>query len=150
MTRLILLALALAAAPLASAQLYKYVDKDGKTVYSDQPPVSGDSKRLRLEVAPPGSATPAPAKSALDKDKDLEKGRKEARDQAKKGADSAKAAQAAEERCATARSNYAVYSDGTRMMKRLPSGERVFLEEAEIAQEKAKAKADMDEACKKG
>ena len=149
MTRLILLALALAAAPLASAQLYKYVDKDGKTVYSDQPPASGDSKRLRVDSSP-AAAAPAPAKTALDKDKDLEKGRKEARDTAKKGADSAKAAQAAEERCANARSNYAVYSDGTRMMKRLPSGERVFLEDAEIAQEKAKAKADMDEACKKG
>ena len=149
MNRLILLVLALAAAPLASAQLYKYVDKDGKTVYSDQPPVAGDSKRLRVESSP-AAAAPAPAKSAFDKDKDLEKGRKEARDQAKKGADSAKAAQAAEERCANARSNYAVYSDGTRMMKRLPSGERVFLEDAEIAQEKAKAKADMDDACKKG
>ena len=149
MIRLILLGLALASAPIASAQLYKYVDKDGKTVYSDQPPVSGDSKRLRLESSP-GPAAPAPVKSALDKDKELEKGRKEARDQAKKGADSTKAAQAAEERCANARSNYAVFSDGTRMMKRLPSGERVFLEEAEIAQERAKAKADMDEACKKG
>jgi len=148
MKRLILLALALATAPLASAQLYKYVDKDGKTVYSDQPPVAGDSKRLRLDTTP-GPAAAAPAKSALDKDKELEKGRKEARDQTKKGADTAKAAQAAEERCANARSNYAVFDQGTRIMKRTPSGERVFLEENEIASEKAKARAEMDEACKK-
>ena len=38
MKTIVLLTCALAVATLASAQLYKYVDKNGKTVYTDQPP----------------------------------------------------------------------------------------------------------------
>lgn len=148
MKRLVLLAVLAVAAPLASAQLYKYVDKDGKTVYSDQPPANVDSKQLRIQSSPSGPAA-APAKSALDKDKELEKGRKGAREQAKKGEQAAKAAQDAEQRCATARSLYAQYDTGGRFTKRLESGERVFLEESEVAAEKEKARAQMEEACKK-
>ena len=44
MKRILVLAIALAFAPLAGAELYKYVDKNGKTVYSDQPPANVDSQ----------------------------------------------------------------------------------------------------------
>jgi hypothetical protein len=148
MRHLILVAFALALAPAASAQLYKYVDKDGKTVYSDTPPANVESKQLRIQSSPAASS-PAPVKSALAKDKELEKGRKDSREQAKKGEEAAKAAQAAAERCAAARNNYAVFEQGTRILKRTESGERVFLEENEIAAEKQRARAEMDEACKK-
>ena len=145
MKRIVLLALTLSLAPATMAELYKYVDKDGKTVYSDTPPVNVDSKQLKIQNAP----VAAPAKSALDKDKDLEKGRKEVRETAKKGEDAAKNAQAAEQRCANARNNYQVYSEGQRLMKRTESGERVFLDDNEIAAEKERARAEMEQACKK-
>jgi hypothetical protein len=151
MKRLILLVVAASLAPLASAQLYKYVDKDGKTVYSDQPPANIDSKQLRIQsgtTAP--TATAAAPKTALDKDKELEKGRKEARDKDKKAEDAAKSAQADEERCSTARNNYAIYLEGGRITKRDKSGERVFMEDDEIAREKEKARVDMEKYCKKG
>lgn len=147
MNRIILLAAALALAPAASAQLYKYVDKDGKTVYTDQPPANAESKPLRIQSAPPVPA--APAKSALDKDKELDKGRKEASEKAKKGEQAARAAADAEQRCADARGNLQLYEAGGRITKRNAAGERVFLEEKEIEVEKQKARAVMEEACKK-
>lgn len=150
MKPLILAALVAALAPVvASAQLYKYVDKDGKTVYSDQPPPNVESKQIRVQSAPP-AASPAAPKSALEKDKELEKGRKEARDTSKKADEAAKAAQSAEERCNAAKSNYAYYLDGTRLFKRTDTGERVFLEEDQIAAEREKARVAMEQACKKG
>ena len=47
MKRIVLLVLACAVAPLATAQMYKYVDKDGKTVYTDQPPPDADAKAVK-------------------------------------------------------------------------------------------------------
>ena len=148
MNRIVLLAAALALSPIASAQLYKYVDKDGKTVYTDQPPANAESKPLRIQAAPPTVA--APVKSSLDKDKDLEKVRKAEVDKAKKGEQAAKAAQDAEQRCAAARSNLLQYEGGGRVAKRNAAGERVFLEDKELEAEKQKARADVEEACKKG
>jgi hypothetical protein len=145
MNRIALAAIALALAPAVSAQLYKYTDKDGKTVYTDQPPANVESKPVRVQSAPP----PAPPKTALEKDKELDKGRKEAADKAKKGEQAAKREADNEQRCADARSNYQLYDSGGRIAKRNAQGERVFLEQAEIDAEKQKARAVMDEACKK-
>jgi len=150
MKRIVLAVAALCLAPVAMAQLYKYVDKDGKTVYSDQPPANVDSKQLRLQSAPSAAeAAPAPAKTAVQKDKDLDKGRKELAEKAKKSDEEAKRAQANEQRCSDAKSNLQVYEQGGRLSKRTESGERVFLDEKDIATEKEKARALVAEACKK-
>jgi hypothetical protein len=146
MKRLIILATALALAPMAGAQLYKYVDKDGKTVYSDQPPVNADSKRLS---APPPPASAAPQKSAVAQDKEAEKGREAQREKAKKAAEKEKVSQAAEERCTLARSEVRMYTEGGRLARHNEKGERVYLGEAEMQAERARAQRVVDEACKK-
>jgi len=73
MKRIVLLTCVLAVATLASAQLYKYVDKNGKTVYTDQPPPEADPKAMRIPSSAVGSSQP-PAKTAVQQDKDLQKG----------------------------------------------------------------------------
>jgi hypothetical protein len=148
MKRLIVVTLLAFTVPAATAQLYKYTDKDGKTVYSDQPPANVDSKQLKVQGGP-SAPSDAPPKSAVARDKELEKGRKEAKDAAKKAEDGAARAKDQEERCAAARSNYQVYNEGQRLMKRTESGERVFLDDDEIAAEKEKARQQMDKACAK-
>jgi hypothetical protein len=152
MKRVLVLALACMVAPLAAAQLYKYVDKDGKTVYSDQPPVNTDSKQLNIQSGGTREAAASPAaapKSAVDRDKDLQKGRDEARERAKKGEESSKQAQAKEEACSNARAAYQTYADGGRIHKYNDKGERVYLGDEEIEVERARTKREMDEACKK-
>lgn len=144
MKRLTILILACAFAPLAGAQLYKYVDKDGKTVYSDQPPVNTDSK----QIAPP-SAPAAASKSFLERDKELEKTRTENREKAKKSEETAKRGQEDQERCAQARTIFQTYTDGGRIYKYNDKGERTFMEENEIDAAREKARRDVDEACKK-
>jgi Domain of unknown function (DUF4124) len=79
MKRILVLACALAASTAAFGQLYKWVDKDGKVTYSDQPPPAQQSKQLNLNT---GVASP-PTRSAIDRDKEIEKGRVEAREKAK-------------------------------------------------------------------
>ena len=144
MKRMLIIAMALAVAPLASAELYKYVDKNGKTVYTDQPPVDADAKRIS---APPAAA--APAKSYVERDKETEKGREKSRDQAKKAAETDKAEQAKKQRCEQARGNLQIYTDGGRIMKTNEKGERDYMSDEEIAAERAKTQKLVDEACGK-
>lgn len=145
MKRIVILVLACALAPLASAQLYKYLDKDGKTVYSDQAPPNIESKQMNVPSAPPSSS-----KSAVERDKDLEKGRARTREDAKKSEEAARNAQLEVERCNQARSSYQQYVDGGRMFKYNEKQERVALGDEEMATEREKARREVDEACKKG
>jgi hypothetical protein len=151
MKRLILLALACAIAPAAPAQLYKYVDKDGKTVYSDQPPANLDSKQLNIQSGA-STATPAASsgpKTAVERDKELQKARDKVKQDAKKADESVKRAQADEQRCEAAKGAYQTYADGGRITKYV-NGERVYLGDEELQTEMERAKREMDEACKKG
>jgi hypothetical protein len=147
MKSLLVLALALAAVPLASAQMYKYVDKDGKTVYTDQAPPNADTKQLNIQSAPASTPGASP-KSAVERDKEMQKGRDEVRDKAKKADDLAKQAQAKDQQCAAARTAYKTYEDGGRIHKYDEKGERVMLGDDEIEVERARSKREMDAACK--
>jgi hypothetical protein len=148
MKHLILVSALLALAPFAVAQtLYKSVDKDGKTVYSDTPPANVDSKQLKIQPGPPAAA-PAPAKTALEKDKELDKGRKDGAEKAKKGEQEAKRVQDNEERCANARSNLKVAEAARRPTRVNDKGEAEYLDDREIEALKEQRRADVEKACK--
>ena len=149
MKRIVLLTCALAIATLASAQLYKYVDKNGKTVYTDQPPPDADPKAMRIPSSAQGSAPP-PAKSAVAQDRELQKGRDKAKENEKKAEETASRARQQEELCANATMAYQQYSQGGRMTKLDEKGEKIFLGDAEIDAARESAKRKMDEVCKKG
>lgn len=145
MKRLITLVVACAIAPMAAAQLYKYVDKDGKTIYTDQPPPNVDTKQITAPPPPPAASS----KSFVERDKELEKARKANREKSEKSDQSARQAQEAQERCNHARSAFETYSQGGRIFKPSTTGERALMDEQEIEAAREKARRDMDEACKK-
>jgi hypothetical protein len=142
MNRVVVLAVALALAPMAWGQLYKYTDKDGKVHYTDQPPANVDGKEIK---APPPGPT-APAQATPEKAAAPAKGRPQA--QAPQKAEAALTAEQKAERCQAARENYANFLDGPVTMRNTKTGERVELDEKGIEAEKAKAKTAMDTACK--
>ena len=145
MKRLIILAAALALAPASFAQLYKYVDKDGKTVYSDTPPANVDSKQIKVQTAPP-PPPPAAAKTA-EKGKDVEKG-KDSKDVAKRAEDEARRKADNAERCANARENLRVAESGRRQTRLNAQNEAEYLTDQEIEANKAARRADVERACK--
>jgi hypothetical protein len=147
MKRTLVIVLACALAPLASAQLYKYVDKDGKTVYSDQPPANVESKQVHVPAAAP--QPPAAAKSSVARDKDAEKSREATREKAKKAEQTAKADQATEARCAQGRRDLQLFTEGGRIARLNEKGERTFLNDADIESERVRAQRVVDEACRK-
>ena len=144
MKRIAILAILSLLAPLAGAQLYKYVDKNGRTVYSDQPPVNTESKQISAS----GNGNVV-VKTAVDKDKELEKGRKESREKQDKAEKADKAAREQEQRCTQAKQNQQAVKEGGRLYKYNDKGEREFMSDEDIAAAQQRAQRDVDEACKK-
>jgi molecular chaperone GrpE (heat shock protein) len=148
MKRLIILAITMALASVAGAQqLYKYVDKTGKTVYSDQPPPDVDSKQISVSTGRGTAVTPP--KSAVERDKELDKARKDLADKGKKSGEESDRQAQNEQRCAGLRQNYQMYADGGRISKINEKGERDMMTDAEIEQARERTRREMDEACKK-
>ena len=144
MKKIIVLAVACALAPLVQAQLYKYVDKNGKTVYTDQPPPEADVKQMPNVPGPPSAGS----KSYVERDKELQKGRDKAKDDAKKSDEKAKFEAAKAERCRQATEAARIYEQGGRLQKRNASGEPEFMSDDEIEAARQKSRREMDEACK--
>ena len=145
MKKVLIVACALALAPLASAQMYKYVDKNGKTVYTDQPPPDADTKNVRIQSSAPASA---PQKSAVQQDKELQKGRDKTAENAKKADETAARAKAEEERCNSAKAAYAQYQMGGRITKLNDKGEKIFLGDDEIDAAREKSRQQVEQYCK--
>lgn len=144
MKRILVLACALAASTAAFGQLYKWVDKDGKVTYSDQPPPAQQSKQLNLSTG----QTSAPVRSAVEMDKEIEKGRAEAREKAKVAAEKERKAEADEQNCKSARAYLKTVESGVRVSTVDDKGDQVILDDEQIAAERVKAQKAVAEACK--
>ncbi len=145
----------------AFAQTYKWIDQNGKVQYSDTPPPSNiKSDRLRIPAHAPDAPPPSAAKGAA---KDAAKGGPKTtaeQEQAfrKRQLDSSKAEQEQEqkqaeatreaENCRRARAALTNLQIGGRQMRIDEKGERVFLDDAQIAQETARAQQEVAQACK--
>jgi len=130
----------------AAAQVYKWVDKDGKVQYSDQPPPPDAVKASAQKIdAAPSVAAP---KSLADQSKDFDKRKTEAAEKAKKTDAADQVAKQKEANCNQARGNLRVLQDAPKLTRVNKDGEIVFVEDSEREGEMAKAQRSIDEFCK--
>jgi hypothetical protein len=137
----------------ASAQMYKWVDSNGEVHYSDKPPPGNiKGEKLREPAPPPAASAPAAGKGEAKKDA-AKAGPKTAAEQEqafrKRQLDAAKTQESEEkkqaeardkaENCNRARAAVANLQIGGRQMRADEKGERVYLDEQQIAQELARA-----------
>ena len=122
----------------------EWVDKDGKVTYSDQPPPAQQSKQLNLNT---GVASP-PTRSAIERDKEIEKGRVEAREKAKVASEKERKSEIDQQNCKAARAYLKTVESGVRVSTMDDKGEQVILDDEQIAAERVKAQKAVDEACK--
>lgn len=146
--RLLLLFGIIALAPEIQADtMYRTVDAQGHITYSDRP-LSAASQRITVDVTGPNAIEAArlsrlqTAENLADEDR-LKQNKKNA-EQAQKAAaqDAAK-----QQRCNAARGRYATFATGGRLFKTDADGNRVYLSDEEIDQQKNSAKAAMEAAC---
>ena len=136
-----LLALVLALAlPVASAQVYKWVDEKGRVHYGEKPPVGAKSSTLKPPTAP---SAPAKAQDLQSQELDFR------RRQVKKGEDEATQARETanrDARCNAAKENLSIAEQAA--LFRRQKGERVFLSDAERNAEIEKMRADVTRYCR--
>ena len=140
----VLSALALSAALPAHAQMYKWVDSAGRVQYSDNPPAGVNAEPVKSRVSSVQSATPSQPESAADKEQAFRKRQAEAEGAAKK---QDQRQQESREACTSARSRLAGLEAGGRQVRFDPSGERHYLDDQQIAQEKTQAQQDAAKYC---
>jgi hypothetical protein len=154
--RKILLFLAFSMAAGAAQAQIKCWNEGGKRVCGDAPPAGAKVTTLK---APVGGSDPAPATNEAAKDaqkgpltpaqREQENRKREA--EAKRVADKAAAkekdAAAKRENCERAQNALRTYESGQRISQIDAKGERYFLDDAQIAAEKTKARQTVQDAC---
>ncbi|MEK6245188.1 MAG: DUF4124 domain-containing protein [Pseudomonadota bacterium] len=162
MRKILVLLAIIGFAAAAHAQLYKWVDKDGKTRYGDTPPAGVKATALGAPASGSGPAAAVPAAAAAGAaPKDAKKGpltpaeqaqeyrkRQEEEKKASAKADSERQAQAAKaEDCARAREYLRTLESGQRIARTNAAGERYFMDETQTAQELAKSQQSIQQTC---
>jgi Domain of unknown function (DUF4124) len=138
-----------------NADVYKWVDKDGKVQYSDQPPLSGDAKKMKrkskdsTETSSPASNSAAkPAASVADQELEYRKRKAEKEETEKKQQSEADTAKQNKQYCASLKGDLRSHSDGTRLVRYNEKGERTFLDDKERADSKVKLEERIAKECK--
>jgi hypothetical protein len=150
----------------ANAQVYKCIDAAGKIIYSQNPcPANTKSGTVTRRVDRPSAAPAATAagsadtaakgdaakktgpKTTADLEQDLRKRQQDQAKAAKESSEKSAEAQRKQENCRSARERLAQLEIGGRMTRVNPQGERYYLEDAQIEQEKTGARADVAQAC---
>jgi hypothetical protein len=128
--RTLALALCMALAVNASAQVYKWVDAQGRVQYSDQPPP--DAKTQRLKIRNSGQTEKVPTAAAPSATPDIAAGMDPKLKQ---------------RNCQTARQNVAALRSGLQVEVVGADGKTSTLDEAAIKAEVARAEAEVARFC---
>lgn len=132
--------------PPSFAEVYRWVDSNGRVQYSDQPPPDVDAKKVSARPATGSEA--APAKSYSEKDQEFRKRQLEGDEKAKKQAALDDKAKAEQQNCAQARNRLATLQAGGRISRTTDKGEREYLDDQAIASERVTAEQAVAQWCK--
>jgi hypothetical protein len=152
----------------AHSQVYKCVDPaTGKVAYLQSPcPASTRAEAVWKAVPSAPATVQAPAlggegaaaktaaakssgpKTAAELEQDYRKRRQEQDDVRKKEDEKLAAGKAKEDNCRSARQQLVSLESGVRQARVNDKGERYFLEDAQVEQEKAQARKSVEQSCK--
>jgi Domain of unknown function (DUF4124) len=145
-----------------SAQPYKWVDSNGRVQYSDhRPPTAKNAEPVKNRLGSavgPVEATKAEGTKAegakaepmttAEKEQAFRKRKLEEQEKAEKQAKADELARERKEACTDAQRRLGAMDAGMRMTRHGDNGERVVMNEAEIAADKARTAKFASEACK--
>ncbi|MEA3277803.1 MAG: DUF4124 domain-containing protein [Pseudomonadota bacterium] len=130
------------------AQMYRWVDENDVTVYSQTPPPSGAAVKLKPQAEPSPEETAA-AREHLQRQIEQSADEREAREQkAQEKANQKEAAQKRAENCIAARRNLETLENLGRRMLRTADGQYLRPTEDQVEMYKRKAQDQIDDHCK--
>lgn len=151
MNRVLFVLLSLALSSAVCAEMYRWVDSQGRVHYSDEPPPAG-AKSSKTVTPPPPSYSPAgeAAKPKTWQEKDMEFRQRQstqAEAQAKKEKAEADAKQK-KQNCEIARKQLQILESGQRVSDVNAAGEREYLDDAARQKAIEDARRTVDTWCK--
>ena len=160
MIRAALFAVAFLAVSSAQGQVHKCIDAAGKVIYTQVPcpantkPGSISRGAIQAPAAAPAdsaakgdAAKSAAPKTAAEQEQAFRKRQQDQAKAAKESEQKSAEAQRKEENCRNARERLTQYEIGGRQSRINAQGERYYLEDAQIEQEKARARTDVAQSC---
>ncbi len=135
-------------APGAGAEMYRYVDENGVTVYSQTPPPHGDAQVLEPQTGPP-SATRDAARAALQGRLEAAQDRRDDETMtAEEQAETAAEAAARRAGCDAARQNLKTLQRAGQHLTRDEEGKLRYINAKERQRRLQEAREQIDERCK--
>ena len=148
--QLFIAAAILLATATVAAQVYKWVDKDGKVQYSDTPPPATATKTeaRRVDAPPVAASVAAPAKSLQDRAKDYDKRKTDVAEKAKKSETDQQKAEIDAANCSDARAALRQLETGRPITRTSETGSREYLDDEARQAEMTKARKSIEGFCK--
>lgn len=143
----VVLALAAFCAAGAQAQAYRWKDSAGNVHYGDAPPPGVHATPLNLPAAPPAASHATQALTPAQEQQRFRKAQLEQRKAEEKAARAREQAQAKQQNCASARASLRTLESGQRVVTIDAKGERHYLDDAERAQQAARARKAVKQWC---
>ena len=150
MKRTLLFSAALAFAAASFAQQYKWVDQNGKIQYGDTPPAGAKATPLRPPSGPSSSAAPEGKKDAkkLSPEQAFQKRQKEEQERSAKADKERKEAETRRVNCEQAQASLRTLQSGQRVSTTNAAGERIYMEDSQVAVQIERAQKTVSEWCK--
>ena len=127
--------------------MYRTVDAQGQVTYSDRP-LSSSSQRISVDVTGPNASEAARLSKEQAAESEADQQRmQQSQDDAEEAKKAAAHQAALQQRCNAARGRYASFAAGGRLFRTDADGNRVYLSDEEIDEQRTLAKAAMEAAC---
>ncbi|MDP2809404.1 MAG: DUF4124 domain-containing protein [Rhodocyclaceae bacterium] len=138
--------LAIFAGPAAAGEVYRWVDEQGKTHFSDTPPIQ--RKAEKIEIRPVMPSSPAAATQGRGWQQQIEESnlRRNQQEKQEKAAEHGK--QQAEQKCLAARRSLDTLNRGRPLYRVDKNGERVYIEDDQRQIEISAARRTVDTECR--
>ena len=148
MQRLLMSALLCASATLAQAEIYKWVDAQGHTQYSDHPQAVKDVKTVHVTVSKGVGQVATPGQKSLsDQEADFNKRRKEAASAADKETKDAAQEKEKAEYCTSLKAHLSTLNSGMAMITYDANGKATAMPAAGRAAQVADTQQKISENC---
>lgn len=133
-------------APLQAGEIYKWVDEEGVTHYSQQPPPSGEAARVGVD-RPPDEEIERERREMQETGERLEARREERREAEQQAQEKAAEREQREQRCADLRSTLKKLTENRRLLVPDGDGDVRRLPEEERQQRVAERRRQIEEEC---
>jgi hypothetical protein len=150
MKRMLVVLLFAASAAMSSAamaEVYKWVDKEGRVHYSDRPEPGAVILAIVSRRTDPEAIAERNEAASSQRAQDTVRDQQRRADQATAATVQKDVSAAREEQCKKAREQYTVAIESIRLYKVGKDGERQYLNDAELAEARIAAKKNLDAAC---